>query len=82
MQIDAQRNVTAAFVDGAAATVRCSMQPNGVISATGNVAMASDLVVAITMNGQMSWAADGSLRGGGRFYSTGSQLQCSGGWNG
>ena len=82
MQIDAQRNVTAAFVDGAAATVRGSMQPSGAINATGNVAMASDLVVAVTMNGQMSWGADGSLRGGGRFYSTGSQLQCNGGWNG
>ncbi len=82
MQIDAQRNVTAAFVDGAAATVRGSMQPNGVINATGTVAMASDLVVSVAMTGQMSWNQDGTLRGDGSFRSTGSEMRCHGTWRG
>lgn len=82
LQIDAQRNVTAAFVDGAAATVRGSMQPNGVINATGTVAMASDLVVSVTMTGQMSWNQDGTLGGNGSFRSTGSEIRCNGSWRG
>ncbi|MGE0154580.1 MAG: hypothetical protein AB7R90_18330 [Reyranellaceae bacterium] len=82
MQIDAQRNVTAAFVDGAAATVRGSMQPNGAINATGTVAMASDLVVSVTMAGQMSWNQNGTLRGDGSFRSTGSEMRCNGTWRG